>query len=237
VANRQIPWPRILAEGFAIVVSILLAFGIQAWWEGRADEQRRLALTSGLSADFDVAARRFARQEQMYGRVVESAETLLNYAEAGGVPDEDRTHVDSVFSNLFYSMATFDPPTGTVEAILNSGGLDLFDDERLVSELTGWNSLLEDYKTRETNVTEHFHGTLYPYLVDRLNLQDLDKSIPRELPWPQDPTPAADLLTDQRFHGIIYMHYVLSYNTVAFMPGLRASIDSVAAMVSRELGQ
>jgi hypothetical protein len=27
--TRSIPWPRILAEGFAIVVSILLAFGIQ----------------------------------------------------------------------------------------------------------------------------------------------------------------------------------------------------------------
>jgi hypothetical protein len=33
--TRSIPWPRILAEGGAIVVSILLAFGIQAWWERR----------------------------------------------------------------------------------------------------------------------------------------------------------------------------------------------------------
>jgi len=35
--TRSVHWPRILAEGFAIVVSILLAFGIQAWWEGRQD--------------------------------------------------------------------------------------------------------------------------------------------------------------------------------------------------------
>ena len=35
--TRSIPWPRILAEGVAIVVSILLAFGIQAWWEDSQD--------------------------------------------------------------------------------------------------------------------------------------------------------------------------------------------------------
>lgn len=44
--RSQIPWTRILAEGAIIVVSILLAFAIQAWWEGskeRAEEQRILA--------------------------------------------------------------------------------------------------------------------------------------------------------------------------------------------------
>jgi len=30
-------WARVLAEGSAIVVSILLAFGIQAWWEERQE--------------------------------------------------------------------------------------------------------------------------------------------------------------------------------------------------------
>jgi hypothetical protein len=39
VATRQIPWPRIFAAGVAIVVSILLAFGIQGWWEGRQEQR------------------------------------------------------------------------------------------------------------------------------------------------------------------------------------------------------
>ena len=33
--TRQIPWPRIAAESAAIIASILLAFWIDAWWEGR----------------------------------------------------------------------------------------------------------------------------------------------------------------------------------------------------------
>jgi len=39
--TRSIPWPRILAEGVAIVLSILLAFGIQAWGEGQVQETWR----------------------------------------------------------------------------------------------------------------------------------------------------------------------------------------------------
>ncbi len=50
---REIPWPRILAEGAAIVVSILLAFWIQAWWEERADRADESASLARLARDLD----------------------------------------------------------------------------------------------------------------------------------------------------------------------------------------
>ena len=36
---REIPWLRIGAESVAIVASILVAFGIDAWWEGRQSQR------------------------------------------------------------------------------------------------------------------------------------------------------------------------------------------------------
>ncbi len=35
----QIQWPRFVIEGVVIVASILLAFGIEAWWENRQERQ------------------------------------------------------------------------------------------------------------------------------------------------------------------------------------------------------
>lgn len=35
--TQKIAWPTILAEAAAIIVSILLAFAIDAWWDARAD--------------------------------------------------------------------------------------------------------------------------------------------------------------------------------------------------------
>ena len=31
---KQIPWMRVLVEGMVIVVSILLALALDAWWDG-----------------------------------------------------------------------------------------------------------------------------------------------------------------------------------------------------------
>jgi hypothetical protein len=44
--KSQIPWLRVFVEGVVMVGSILLAFGIQAWWDGRQDE---LQLRRGLA--------------------------------------------------------------------------------------------------------------------------------------------------------------------------------------------
>jgi len=65
----RIPWPRMFAEALAIVVSILLAFGIQAWWEERQDRAVEQALLTGLvedlrqdSADYSVRTGRWSKR-------------------------------------------------------------------------------------------------------------------------------------------------------------------------------
>jgi hypothetical protein len=50
---REIPWPRLLAEGVAIVVSILLALWIQAWWQARADREDEAASLVRLVRDLE----------------------------------------------------------------------------------------------------------------------------------------------------------------------------------------
>ncbi len=51
-SNRKIPWPRIFVEGVVIVGSILLAFGIQAWWDGRQEAERLQQTLISLEAAF-----------------------------------------------------------------------------------------------------------------------------------------------------------------------------------------
>ena len=53
IKAREIPWPRIFAEGVAIVVSILLAFWIQAWWQARVDRTDEAASLARLARGLD----------------------------------------------------------------------------------------------------------------------------------------------------------------------------------------
>ena len=126
------------------MASILLAFGIEAWWDSRGDAVQARALVVALSQDFGTTRRRFDATRFAYETVLKSTERVLTYAEAGPIPESQWPQVDTVLSRLFYSMATFEPPMGAVETILSSGRLDLFREQDLMGELTRWTSTLED---------------------------------------------------------------------------------------------
>ena len=75
---RQVPWLRILAEGFAIVVSILLAFGIQAWWEDQQERAVETALLMGLVEDLRLDSADYARFSAVHRERVAGADFLLS---------------------------------------------------------------------------------------------------------------------------------------------------------------
>jgi hypothetical protein len=50
--KAPIPWLRVLIEGVVIVGSILVAFGIDAWWQDRAERQAERDALAGLLRHF-----------------------------------------------------------------------------------------------------------------------------------------------------------------------------------------
>ena len=87
--RRDIQWPRILAEGTAIVLSILLAFSIDAWWADRKEadaEQRQL---HSLLSEFREARHQLATQ--LEGLEVSLGGTLTIF-ELMGPNATDRTN-------------------------------------------------------------------------------------------------------------------------------------------------
>ena len=50
--TEAIRWKQISAEAVAIVVSILLAFWIDAWWDGLKDRREEREILIGLEVEF-----------------------------------------------------------------------------------------------------------------------------------------------------------------------------------------
>lgn len=236
--NRDIPWLRILAEGGAILLSILLAFWIDAWWDDRADGQQERALLNALLQDFQATRNEFETISVNHKKVFGSMEQILYWAEAGSVPEDDRLEVDVRLSNVFYT-PTFDPPMGAVDTILASGRLDLLSNATLVTELTRWSSMVEDLNQREEAAANHFYQTIYPYLSANLNIQDLDKDIPYPggIPWRQQPANAYMLVPNRDFHNIIYVHWVLYWNVQTRLPNIEATLDRITELTMAELAR
>ena len=53
--TRHVPWLRVFVEGVVIVGSILLAFGIQAWWDERGERRAQAEQIVTLRSEFRTA--------------------------------------------------------------------------------------------------------------------------------------------------------------------------------------
>ncbi len=128
--SKQIPWLRVFVEGVVIIGSILLAFGLQAWWDGRVDRQTELnvlgEMTTALSADLEVLEDRLDRYRQMAVRV----ENLLSHLHSQA-PYADS--LDAYFGSV-YGFALVDLNTSGYES-LKSQGIGLISDDALRSQV------------------------------------------------------------------------------------------------------
>ncbi len=125
---------------------------------------------------------------------------------------------------------------GTVETLLGSGRLDLLNNSDLVSELTRWTAMVGNFKQRESVAESHFYEHVYPFLASHINLKDVDKAIPFEVPWEQRPANAHRLVSDPDFQNTVYMHWVLHRTVQYEHPDLEAALRRISGLTRAEIG-
>lgn len=169
--SRHIPWSRVLAEGAVIVVSILLAFAIDAWWnrvQERDDERRALVALRGefianlthLRTVHDVHDRFAQRLDELVGRVLSEPQGRVIQVS------------DSVLLPLV-SFRTADPAVGTLNILLASGRIGLIRSEDLQQALAGWPAVLEDAAEDEALIRDFIYDQLIAGLGGNMDVATL----------------------------------------------------------------
>ena len=127
---RNISWPRILAEGTVIVVSILLAFGIQAWWEERKDRVDEAELLTRLKTEFtNNLARIDARSSYrlMLGRNKEMFELASSAPEPGGAV----VLVPALTIRVIAMAPTYEAETPVLDGLVRSGRMEVIESREI----------------------------------------------------------------------------------------------------------
>lgn len=165
--RRRIPWLRVSGEALVIVISILLAFGLQAWWEGRVDRKTERTVLSelhtSLSQDLELLELGLDRLRRIESRVA----SLLSHIQSGG-PYADT--LDTYFGTA-YGVLTTELNTAAYES-LKSQGLVLLSDQGLRSHVA--RVYEQTYRRVEWQVnleTDVVLGLLRPYFL--LHFRDL----------------------------------------------------------------
>lgn len=139
--NRDIPWLRIFAEGTAIVVSILLAFAIDAWWENRREVAAEQLRMNALVEEFQAAR---AQLELQAGRLEGSLQGTKQILELTGNAQDATLEDVSAAIGASLNVGVFPPKNGVLQSVLSSrGGVNLYDAD-LWSQLQEWPILIRE---------------------------------------------------------------------------------------------
>ena len=133
---------RSILNGAGIVLSILLAFAIDASWEARSEHQQEEALMEGLRQEFavnleglDRMVAEFHRQDSLLARFFDMPTPATE--------EEARREVGRFTLALLWA-DDFDPSMASLEMILSAGRLDLIFESELGALLWTWKRQFED---------------------------------------------------------------------------------------------
>lgn len=141
-AGPRSRWGFLFAEAVLIVLSILLAFAIDAWWDGRQEEARRLELLQALRADF--AATALGLDEALENAQSDAARTG-GYLDV--IADDRSVSRDSLLYLLdgVGAITFFEPSTASYRTAIATGSLDLIRDPQLLAALSDFDLAAESF--------------------------------------------------------------------------------------------
>ena len=141
-----------MREVALVVVGVLIAFALNAWWVARGVHDQEQVHLRALVSDFEQNAGRLREVSRREQRASESSLKLLEIAQINPIPSEETI---TPLLNLALSSSRFEAVTGAYDALLNSGGLTLIHDTALRASLATFSS------EADARYSERFAEELY----------------------------------------------------------------------------
>ncbi len=157
-----VSWVHAFRDVLLIVVSILIAFSLDAWWGGQAREAQEHESLTALHAELQ-ASRTELDSVVIHNELLVARARAYLKLDQGTVARLERDSLLFVYGGLFGGM-TFDPSVGAIEAIL-AGGLDLLTNVQLRAAVAAWPGMLREIEVDQWAIVERWEK-LSDALVD-----------------------------------------------------------------------
>jgi len=160
--THKIEWRRLSVEAAAIVVSILLAFAIDAWWNGHIESKRERDQLVAMREEFSeslVGLEEVLDSIQQHTNGVEELIALLK--EAGPHSVEVSGHL----LGFAIGWRTSDVSTSTLDALIASGDLNLLKNKELRADLAKLPAFLLNVTEDEIMAMEFAESIMSSFLA------------------------------------------------------------------------
>jgi len=155
----------LLVEGVVIVVSIVLAFGLDAWWdalaEGRQLREQLGSVEAEVGGNRDLVLFQIDYMERMIGAGAALVAAIDSAASVGGV-----VTVPDTLAWIPLANPTLDASLGAIDALVASGQLALVRDPEIRTLLAGLRDRIEDAVEEQEQALTVYYDHFFPRLVE-----------------------------------------------------------------------
>ena len=237
--KENIAWKRVGVEATAIVLSILLAFAIDAWWEDRQERQFEQEMLLGLQNEYQGHREILVYHNKLYVLFLSSIANLMDACESG-VWTSTESSVDLAISNLV-SPTTTDLGAGVLQSLISAGKLEVLGDKQLRYELAEWQSVLDELTDDQVNMTDQIGSLVIPFLTrEGIPFGGLQH-------WGSTPSPSSirtlssdgaamqRLFSSAEFRSILEARFGFMSHAVDEFSGVIAATDSILEKIAASL--
>ena len=235
--TQKLPWKRLLAEATAIVLSILLAFAIDAWWEDRGDRQAEKLLLHRLKADFSEIQSAILMIEAEHRETSAACIALMSVPDGASIPSTP--DYDRMVALVFLTSRTFNPGTGAVAAFLNSEGAKLLDNQPLADLLLSWSGLVEELQEEDVFLQQGLANRWIPYLKSKVSLgpylavyEEINVGLPDHV---SNPDPRSPLIVDTAFVNNVLDRYKLQQIALRDIGPVIDAVERILMLLENEI--
>ena len=222
-------------EALVIVGSILLAFAIDAWWDEREQTERREAVLGSLRSDIALARADMDRVLPLSVRSLNGLAELQRLSDEGPIPEALWPKADTLLAYGF-GAGSFDPPMGTIDALISSGELQLLQDPELTAELTALPGRLVDLNREAVGARDIALAMLAAMQEDGIGFDlgfVLEMSAGRSRgadsasPWNARPPRAGRLFHTDEYRSRVSAAWMLSNNYVGLLNEIDEALTNI----------
>ena len=161
--TQKISWKRLSIEAAAIVASILFAFAIDAWWNGRQLRVEEAELLVGLQQEFLHNRTALEQAIEFHSAILSSHRNLLVACRQGSWESETLT-LDQALNKLT-APPTLDFNGGVLDALVSAGRFEIISNNNLRTKLAAWRGVLDEVQDDEIINRNLVFERVIPYLL------------------------------------------------------------------------
>ena len=238
---------NLAGQTVAIVASILLAFGIQAWWEERQQKADERVVLESLLVDL-IQKKAIFDRDRNYNETILQASSKLLVAATGDGEELTENDVDILINGFIYGNQESGWDSAPLNSIFVGGNISVVSNQQLIQELSSLYVSFNRLKLFYGYDHDFMLDYVTPFILDNVNQTQLT-GISEKLPGTEinyafpvlkisNRYKHSELLSSVKFQNLLIgrIYSLLDITNFAWL-GFEEQLDGVIKLVEVELAE